>query len=276
MPRTEPHDDSLLGLASRLARDRKANAFHTVHYVHPTTAQQLGVHRPFVISVSVKVAVELPVASHVLRPFAEVRWNVKDGLAERARRVRLGLQVEDGEQLILLAGRANSPTKGADLLLDAIEMIGAAHRKPVRLVFAGPFWMPPPARQVARRNWARIATVGVLSRSRLFAFYRAAAVVAVPSRYEPFGLVALEAQSVGTPVVAAATGGLTEVVHPEIGRLVPLESGSAAIEVLADAIEGVLQRPTSRRELADWTLRTFPEQRHVQTLVTLYRRSPLA
>jgi D-inositol-3-phosphate glycosyltransferase len=56
----------------------------------------------------------------------------------------------------------------------------------------------------------------------LSSYYRAADVVLVPSRSESFGLVALEAAACGTPVVAAAVGGLLTLVdHGHSGFLVP-------------------------------------------------------
>lgn len=70
--------------------------------------------------------------------------------------------------------------------------------------------------------------------------YRAADVVAVPSHNESFGLVALEAQACGTPVVAAEVGGLPVAVHDDVsGVLVPTHRA----EDWARALERVVLHP---------------------------------
>ena len=92
------------------------------------------------------------------------------------------------------------------------------------------------------------ATVGIADRvvffppqahDRLADFYSAAEAVLVPSRSESFGLVALEAAACGTPVIAAATGGLRFVVADgQTGFLIrghhPEDYAEKILSLLAD------------------------------------------
>jgi D-inositol-3-phosphate glycosyltransferase len=81
----------------------------------------------------------------------------------------------------------------------------------------------------------------------LSTYYRAADVVLVPSRSESFGLVALEAAACGTPVVAAAVGGLrTLVEHGRTGFLVETRDPRA----YARRVEQLLGDPELARSLA--------------------------
>ncbi len=91
-------------------------------------------------------------------------------------------------------------------------------------------------------------------------YYSAAEVVVMPSHYESFGLVALEAMACGTPVVASETGGLVFLIRDgETGFHVP--AGDA--EALADRLEMLLSDPELQAQLGqqaakyargyDWT-----------------------
>ena len=101
----------------------------------------------------------------------------------------------------------------------------------------------------ARRGLAsRISFVGRMTHEAIYPFLASAALVIVPSRIEPFGLVALEAAQAGRPVVASAVDGLCEVVaHAQTGLLVPPGDAGA----LAAAIAGLLDNPERARAMGE-------------------------
>jgi D-inositol-3-phosphate glycosyltransferase len=136
-----------------------------------------------------------------------------------AARARLGLPV--GADVLLFVGRIQ-PLKGPDVLVAAAAQMrarrGGGDRPLVVAVLGGPSGSGL-ARPTALLDQA--AALGVddilltrppVDRAELVDWYRAADLVTVPSHNESFGLVALEAQACGTPVVAAAVGGLRRAV----------------------------------------------------------------
>jgi glycogen synthase len=100
----------------------------------------------------------------------------------------------------------------------------------------------------------------ILPKDHLISFYTHASVFACPSIYEPFGIINLEAMACETPVVAAAVGGIPEVVvHQETGVLLPFEPVSPAnpepkdpgkfSQDLAQSISRLLLSAQTRREM---------------------------
>ncbi|MBE9129823.1 MULTISPECIES: glycosyltransferase family 4 protein [unclassified Coleofasciculus] len=88
---------------------------------------------------------------------------------------------------------------------------------------------------------------GRISDELLPAYYTAADICVVPSHYEPFGLVAIEAMACGTPVVASDVGGLQfTVVSEETGLLAPPKDEVA----FAEAIDRILSNPDWRNQLS--------------------------
>ncbi len=119
---------------------------------------------------------------------------------------------EPGERLVLLVGRLVYE-KGFQLALDAMpQVIRRCGR--VRFVVAGSGTHEAELKaQSARLGLDRDGTfLGWIGDDLLHSLYRIADLCVVPSIYEPFGLVALEAMASGCPCIVADTGGLREVV----------------------------------------------------------------
>ena len=141
---------------------------------------------------------------------------------------RTMLGVPPDAVLLLFVGRLQ-PLKAPDVLLRAaarlVEQRPALRDRLVVGVLGGPSgsepdWLPRLAADLGIADLVRFEAPSTPDRLR--AWYRAADVVAVPSHNESFGLVALEAQACGTPVVATDVGGLRTTVRDGVsGLLVP-------------------------------------------------------
>jgi D-inositol-3-phosphate glycosyltransferase len=169
----------------------------------------------------------------------------RPGDLEAARR-RLGLPPRG--HVLLFVGRLQ-PLKAPDLLLRAAAELMARdpslRQQLTVVVIGGPSGSgvhePAQLRRLARELGlaGSVRFVPPVRRPHLVDWYRAADVTVVPSRSETFGLVALESQASGTPVVAASVGGLQTAVRDHCsGLLVPTPDAAA----YANAIDQVLRR----------------------------------
>jgi D-inositol-3-phosphate glycosyltransferase len=150
-----------------------------------------------------------------------------DGRA--AARARLGLPPD--ALVPLFAGRIQ-PLKGPDVLLRAVAVLleecpGLRSRIVVPVV-GGPSGTGLAKPEQLQKLAARLGIADVVRfrppvrQERLADWFRAASLLVMPSYSESFGLVAIEAQAAGTPVLAAAVGGLPVAVRDGItGFLVP-------------------------------------------------------
>jgi glycosyltransferase involved in cell wall biosynthesis len=182
------------------------------------------------------------------------------------------LFAEDDESLIVYAGRL-SPMKGIEDLVAAVGDL-AARAPRLKLAIAGDGVLRESLSRTVESAGLRhrVFWCGWLSAKALGALYRVADVVAVPSRYEPFGMAAVEAAANGAAVVAAETGGLSGIVRAGDGAItgVPPRSPKA----LADAVARLLRDPDERRRKAeagrDFVRRTYSWDRSAASYLALF------
>lgn len=150
------------------------------------------------------------------------------------------------ERMILFVGRIE-PLKGLDVLLEAIALMrkqGKWDKNPFCLMVIGG---DPEANDAKKSSeMTRIESLreqynlqdlvvfaGKRSQETLPYYYSAAEAVVVPSHYESFGMVALEAMACGTPVVASEVGGLAYLVQDGVtGFTVPVDEPQALADRL--------------------------------------------
>jgi D-inositol-3-phosphate glycosyltransferase len=180
-------------------------------------------------------------------------------LDQRQARRRIGIPPDD--RMILFVGRIQ-PLKGIDTLIRALAL--AKHREPeltqnicVSIIGGDP---NPDSeveqREVERLNALRaeldikdvVTFLGAKDQDSLVYYYAAAETVVMPSHYESFGMVALEAMACGTPVIASDVGGLSFSIEDGFnGFLVPGRDPTA----LANKIILLLKYPDLRDQLSD-------------------------
>ena len=167
---------------------------------------------------------------------------------QAAARAHLGL--DDGP-LVLFVGRLE-PLKGVDILVRAVAV--AELDQPITLIVAGGDRESAPdavgeldalAHELGIAD--RVGFVGSIPREELPAYYHAADICVVPSYYESFGLVAVEALASGTPVIATRVGGLQYTVRDgQTGYLISWRCP----EPFAERMEALLENDDLRRHFA--------------------------
>jgi glycosyltransferase involved in cell wall biosynthesis len=174
---------------------------------------------------------------------------------------------------VVFAGRLVRE-KGVDVLIRAAREVDA------EFIVCGDGRLLEPMRRLARRCGVegRVSFTGWLSSERLAEEFANASVVVVPSLWpEPFGLVGIEALAAGRPVIASATGGVSDWLDDNVsGRCVkPGDVGE-----LVDALGQLLGDPDKQRTMGmagrEAVARRFSAERHFGAIIDAYREARVA
>ena len=180
------------------------------------------------------------------------------------REARQAIGVPENNQMILFVGRIE-PLKGIETLLRAIatlkeQLMCPLEDKCLSIIGGDPDGDPEMARLEALREELGIGEMvtflGAKDQNTLQYYYSAATAVVVPSHYESFGMVALEAMACGTPVIASEVGGLAYLVQDGVtGFHVPDRD---PVE-LAERMCLLLHNPALRDEMSAASVRRAQE-----------------
>ena len=141
--------------------------------------------------------------------------------------------------VFLWAGRLEH-VKGVDLLLEAAKILSERSDRPftVRLAGKGSLRRELEQQATALGVSAKVSFLGRLSREEMLKELQGASCFVLPSRYEAFGVVLIEAMATGLPVIASRSGGPESIVTRENGILIERENATE----LARAMQELMAR----------------------------------
>ena len=127
------------------------------------------------------------------------------------------------EYIVVFAGKLTH-FKGVDVLLKAAKNYESQYEGKITTIIAGNGELYEELMNLKNHlNLKNVNFLGHVNQEKLVKLYNIADVSTVPSRTEPFGLVAIEALACGTPVVGTNQGGLPDFINEEVGSLVDVE-----------------------------------------------------
>src|SRR5436309_1145750 len=148
---------------------------------------------------------------------------------------------------ILFVGRLYPRQKGLEYLIAAFAV--AQSRRKARLRLVGDDWGGRTALQTLASSLGvgrAVEFVGELPRTRVIREYESADLFVLPSLFEPFGIVLLEAMAAGLPIIASRVGGIPDVIEDgRTGILVEPRN----VQALADAIDSLVADPSLRMKM---------------------------
>ncbi len=182
-------------------------------------------------------------------------------------RIYLGMPPE--HRMVLFVGRIQ-PLKGIDTLVRALALVKSQHpalTKDVCLCIIGGDSNPDSELERAELERLQkmeaelelgdlITLLGAKEQDTLVYYYAAAEMVVMPSHYESFGMVALEAMACGTPVIASDVGGLSFNIEDGFnGYLVPGRNPQALADKIALLLRNKVLRDQLAEQAGEWVLR---------------------
>ena len=175
---------------------------------------------------------------------------------------------EPPEHLVFFAGKLTY-FKGVDVLINAARLY--EDNQKIMTIIAGEGELAEQLKkQAADLKLKNLKFLNFLDVVQLRSLYCAADVSVMPSRREPFGLVAIEALACGSPVIATNQGGLPDIINDKVGALVDVDDAAG----LADAIMNELfrsDRPERGQYAAKYAFENYAQDSLMEQLIEIYK-----
>jgi len=173
------------------------------------------------------------------------------------------------KKLVLFVGKL-AHFKGIDILIEALRLYESEYPNEIVSIIAGAGELESALKkQAADAKLDSLHFLGHLNSTQLRELYSTADVSIVPSRREPFGLVAIEALACGSPVIATNQGGLTDIITDDVGTLVEVEDAKG----LAAAIRKEIYAPDRAERgkvAASYALENYAQGSLMNMLLDIY------
>lgn len=170
------------------------------------------------------------------------------------------------KNIVLFSGRLVQ-IKGVDILLKAAKSYEDGNT--LTIIAGGGILLEELKKKAEELELKDVIFIGNQTQDNLNKLYNISDVLAVPSRIEGFGLVAVEALACGIPVVATNQGGLSELINEKVGALINIEDDNGLAKEISKILNG--ERKFKREELANYAKDNYSQGLLINKVVDLYK-----
>ncbi len=180
--------------------------------------------------------------------------------------------VTDTDRAVVFFGGRLTAQKGVDTLIKAAGIYSSENNGPITLI-AGDGVLRGQLEELAKKlELDSVYFLGNQDHRQMAKLFNIADVVALPSKFEPFGLIAIEALACGTPVIAGETPGFRQTINEQIGSFIESDDYiTLAEKVTAFVKEGFKEQ--IKEKAAEYIRENFSWENTVSRIEEVYKQN---